>query len=74
MFKSNRLGLASAAMLMLAASSTAQAALPAPRKGSARDYKPTPPRQDGALAQEIAAHNEAVERLKAEKKARKQAR
>jgi hypothetical protein len=52
----------------------AQAAMPAPRKGSNRDYKPTPPRCDTALAREIAEHNEAVERRKAEKKARKLAR
>lgn len=62
--------LAAAAIAMLAASD----AMPTPRKGSARAYKPTPPRMDTELAREIAEHNKAVEYRKAEKKARKLAR
>lgn len=39
--------------------------------GSGNNRRPTPPRRDTALAREIAEHNEAVERRKAEKKSRK---
>jgi hypothetical protein len=52
----------------------AQAAMPAPRKGGNRDYKPNPPRLDSAVARAIAEHNAEVDRRKAEKKARKGAR
>ena len=65
--------LAMAAIAMMGAGA-AQAAMPAPRKGGNRGYKPNPPRLDSALAREIAEHNAAVERRKAEKKARKLAR
>lgn len=46
-------------------------AMPAPRKGSGRAYRPTPPRLDSEQAREIAAHNAEVDRKRAEKKARK---
>jgi hypothetical protein len=69
-----RASLMAAMAIALAGSGLVAAAMPAPRKGSSRDYKPTPPRRDTALAREIAEHNEAVERRKAEKKARKLAR
>jgi hypothetical protein len=39
--------------------------------GSGNNRRSTPPRMDTALAREIAEHNEAVERRKAEKKAAK---
>lgn len=42
--------------------------------GSGNNRRPTPPRVDTALAREIAEHNDAVERRKAEKKAAKHAR
>lgn len=42
--------------------------------GSGNNRRPTPPRMDTELQREIAAHNEAVERRKAEKRARKLAR
>ncbi len=45
--------------------------MPAPRKGSGRAYRPTPPRLDSEQAREIAAHNAEVDRKRAEKKARK---
>ena len=42
--------------------------------GSGNNRWPTPPRVDTALSREIAEHNEAVARRKAEKKARKYGR
>ena len=41
--------------------------------GSGNNHRPTPPRMDTALQREIAAHNAAVDRRKAEKRARKKA-
>ena len=68
-------GLMSAALLATVAGMGALAqAMPAPRKGSAHDYRPTPPRMDTAMRREIAEHNAAVERRKAEKRARKMGR
>jgi hypothetical protein len=69
--------LAASLLAMVGGFGAAAQAMPAPRKGSARDY--TPRRvavnaKDDALAREIAEHNAAVERRKAEKKARKLAR
>ena len=66
--------LAASVMAMVGGLGAAAQAMPAPRKGSARDY--TPRRvavnaENSALAREIAEHNAAVERRKAEKKARK---
>jgi hypothetical protein len=68
----NRVGLMAAAMI--AARGAGTVAMPAPRKGSARAHRPTPPRLDTAQAREIAEHNAAVDRRKAEKKAAKLAR
>lgn len=65
--------MAAMAIAMLGAGA-AQAAMPAPRKGGNRDYKPNPPRLDSAVARAIAEHNAEVGRRKAEKKARKGAR
>lgn len=70
----NARSLLAVAALAMAGTGLAQAAMPAPRKGSSRDYKPTAPRRDTALQREIAEHNAAVERRKAEKRARKRAR
>ena len=42
--------------------------------GSGNNRRPTPPRMDTVLAREIAEHNDAVDRRKAEKKARKYGR
>lgn len=39
--------------------------------GSGNNRRPTPPRMDTALAREIAEHNAAVDRRKAEKRTRK---
>ena len=39
--------------------------------GAGNNRRPTLPRRDTALAREIADHNEAVERRKAERRARK---
>lgn len=69
-----RASLMGAMAIALAGAGAAAAAMPAPRKGGNRDYKPNPPRLDSALAREIAEHNEAVARRKAEKMARKMAR
>ena len=66
--------MAAIALATVAGMGAAQAAMPAPRKGGGRDYKPNLPRLDSALAREIAEHNEAVARRKAEKMARKMAR
>lgn len=49
-------------------------AMPAPRKGSARDYRPAQPKRDTELQREIADHNAEVDRLKAEKRDRKRNR
>ena len=62
--------LAAATLAMLAVGD----AMPPPRKGSARAYKPTPAKRDTAQAREIAEHNAEVDRRKAEKKAAKLAR
>lgn len=73
--RNTRSALMAATVLSVVAGMGALAeALPAPRKGGNRDYKPNPPRMDSALAREIAEHNEAVARRKAEKMARKMAR
>lgn len=72
----NRGMVAAMALAMFAGMGAAQSAIPAPRKGSSRDYDPPAPKRKPAtqLEREIAEHNEAVERRKAEKKARKLAR
>lgn len=44
------------------------------RQGHREGYRPTPPHRDTEQAREIADWNEAVERRKAEKKARKRDR
>jgi hypothetical protein len=62
---------AALALATAAGMGAAQAAMPAPRKGGSRDYTPNPPRVDSALAREIAEHNAAVERRRAEKMARR---
>ena len=75
---------ASAALAVLAGLGAAGSAMPAPRKGSSRDYTdedierafarnaPRTPSPADPMRAEIAAHNAAVERRKAEKRARKQ--
>lgn len=63
--------LAASALALLGGLGAAAQAMPAPRKGGNRDCKPTVPRLDTALQREIAEHNEAVERRKSDKKARK---
>ncbi len=73
MRSSTRMSLA-ATLAIVAGLGVAQEAMPAPRKGSGRAHKPTPPRMDTELAREIAEHNRAVEYRKAEKKAAKLAR
>jgi hypothetical protein len=63
-----------AALAITAGMGAAAQAMPSPRKGSARDYKPrriATTQPDDALAQEIAEHNRQVEYRKAEKRARK---
>ena len=57
---------------LLAASALAMPTLRS--AGGGNNRRPTPPRLDTALAREIAEHNEAVERRKAEKQAAKRAR
>jgi hypothetical protein len=71
---STRAGLMAMMAIALAGNGLAQAAMPSPRKGGNRDYKPSPPRLDSAVARAIAEHNAEVDRRKAEKKARKGAR
>jgi len=66
--------LAASMLAMVGGLSAADQAMPAPRNGRNRDYKPTTPCQDSALAREIAEHNATVERRKAEKMAAKRAR
>jgi hypothetical protein len=70
-FGNPRASLMAAMAIALAGNGLAQAAMPAPRKGGHRDYKPSPPRLDSAVARAIADHNAEVDRRKAEKKARK---
>ncbi len=60
--------------IALAGAGAAQAAMPMPRKGGSQAYRPSPKRRDTALEREIAEHNEAIERRKAEKRARKMGR
>lgn len=68
----SKLGLAATALMMMAGVRAIGESMPAPRKGSNRDYKPSRTKQpDTALAREIAEHNAEVDRKKAEKKARK---
>jgi len=82
--------LAASVLAMVGGLGAAAQAMPAPRKGSNRDWTeadierafarnaPPPPgpeaQKRAALAREVAEHNAAVERRKAEKKARKLAR
>ncbi len=66
--------LAAAGLAMLSGLGAAVQAMPAPRNGSNRGYKPRRVAlvaKDTARAREIAEHNAAVDRRKAEKKARK---
>ena len=65
--------LAASVLAMVSGLGAAAQAMPAPRKGSSRDYDPPAPRRKAAtqLEREIAEHNEAVDRRKAEKRAAK---
>lgn len=67
------LGMRAALAIAMLGASAAQEAMPTPRKGGSRDYKPTPkPKHfDTELQREIAAHNEAIERRKADKRAKR---
>lgn len=71
-----RASLIAAMAVAMMGAGLAQVSMPATRKGSSRDYDPPAPKRKPAtkLVREIAEHNEAVERRKAEKKARKLAR
>lgn len=62
------------AMAMMEAGPQVVEPMPLRHAGSGNNRRPSPPRRDTELAREIAEHNEAVERRKAEKKARKLAR
>jgi len=68
--------IAAAAFAMAAGMGAAQSFMPAPRKGSNRDYKPRRVATSAgtAMEREIAEHNAEIERRKAEKKAAKIAR
>lgn len=61
--------LAAAAIFAAAAGPAFEGALR--RQGHREGYRPTPPRRDTEQAREIADWNEAVEKRKVEKKARK---
>jgi hypothetical protein len=61
------------AALAMGGSALAQAA-PLRSAGSGNDRRPTPPRMDTALQREMAEHNAALDRHKAEKRARKKGR
>lgn len=63
--------MAAMAIAMMGAGHAVAEPVPLRHAGSGNNRRPTPPRRDTALAREIAEHNEAVERRKAEKKARK---
>jgi hypothetical protein len=77
---------AAMALAAVAGLGMAASAMPAPRKGSSRDWTdddverafarnaPPKPGPDAAMREEIAAHNAAVDMRKAEKRARKLAR
>ena len=60
-----------AALLSAAAVAAMGAGVNLPSAPMVNARRPTPPRIDTKLAREIAAHNEAVERRKAERKAKK---
>ena len=64
---SSLLMMAAASMISAGFSPGLTGILPPHRSG----HRPTPPKRDTELQREIAAHNEAVEKRKAEKKARK---
>ena len=67
--------MAALALAMVAGTGQAAQAMPTLRTaGDGNNRHPTPPRRDTALAREIAEHNAAVERRKAEKRARKMGR
>ncbi len=60
------------AMAAIAAAGTGLAnAMPAPRKGSNRHYKPAPPKRDTALQREIAEHNARIDERNAAKRDRR---
>ena len=64
------------ALAIAAGIGVAAQAMPSPRKGSARDYKPrriATTQPDDDLAREIAEHNARIDARKAEKRARKAA-
>ena len=63
--------LAAMALATMAAAGANATVVPLRSAGSGNNYRPQAPRRDTALAREIAEHNEAVERRKAEKKAAK---
>ncbi|MBK9497455.1 MAG: hypothetical protein IPO08_23615 [Xanthomonadales bacterium] len=63
--------MAAMAIAMMGACHAIAESVPLRHAGSGNNRRPTPPRSDTALAREIAEHNEAVERRKADKKARK---
>ena len=71
----SRAGLMAAmAIAMLGAGHVVAEPVPLRHAGKGNNHRPTPPRRNTALAREIAEHNEAVERQKAEKKAGKRGR
>ena len=63
--------MAAMAIAMMGAGHAVAEPVPLRHAGSGNNRRPTPPRRDTALAREIAELNGAVERRKAEKKARK---
>jgi hypothetical protein len=63
------------ALAAVAGLGAASAAMPAPSKGSARDYKPQPAQRElNEIDRERAEWNARIERRKAEKKAKRAAR
>ena len=66
--------MAAMAIAMMGAGHAIAEPVPLRHAGGGNNRRPTPPRRDTALAREIAEHNEAVARRKAEKMARRRAR
>lgn len=72
MRSSRRMNLAAAmAVAAIAGMGAAQAAMPAPRKGSSRDYNPEPRKLDTDLQRAIAEHNAEVDRRKEDRRLRR---
>lgn len=63
--------IAAAVLAMIAGTDPARGTMTSTVRTTGEGRQPTPPRRDTAKAREIAEWNEAVERRKAEKKARK---